>query len=248
MNFEDRNLGRKIPTDFNHVSKYPFSAVAPETVVNVEKKLKLPAWHWSHDQGSEGSCVGFGTSMMMSIINDKQARDNGVKPYTNRYDPIWLWNRSKEIDEWSDTNPGDSNGTSVRAACDVLRTLGHVKIIRNNPLLPNISEGISTNRWATSVDEIRTAIGNGLPLSIGVYWYSNFDRPVLKGKEYWIGEGNLGSIRGGHCLTLYGASDKRQAFSLKNSWGKQYPLVWIPYSTMQTLILQQGEFTLITDK
>lgn len=47
------------------------------------------------------------------------------------------------------------------------------------------------------------------PVAIGINWYSNFDRPVKRGNAYYIGEGDLGSIRGGHCVCLKprGAAD-----------------------------------------
>lgn len=240
-------LGRRVPTDWKHVEKYPFSAVAPATVVSVNRILALPKWHWSHDQGHEGACEGFGNSMMMSILNK------------NRYDPWWLWDNAKIIDEWPDTNPGDANGTSGRAACEVLRAKGHVlwnqttdavygnpSIHDNRPADP--AQGINTYRWAQTVDEMRTAIAANNPVAIGVNWYTNFDGPKLVGTDYWIGKGSLGSIRGGHCICIYGASDRRQAFRLKNSWGKNYPLVWLPYDTMTRLISESGEVALITDK
>lgn len=47
------------------------------------------------------------------------------------------------------------------------------------------------------------------PVAIGVNWYSNFDRPVRKGNAYYVGEGDLGHVRGGHCVCLKprGAND-----------------------------------------
>ncbi len=51
------------------------------------------------------------------------------------------------------------------------------------------------------------------PVVIGVNWYSNFDRPVLRrvrGRNYHvIGDGDLGRIRGGHavCLRPWGVGD-----------------------------------------
>lgn len=227
-------LGRRIPTDFTHVEKYPYRTVMPTTVTKVNKALKLPRWHWQHDQGSEGACVGFGSSMMMSLLNKRQ-----------RYNPWWLWNESKKIDEWSDTNPGDSNGTSVRAACDVLRVQGHSLW---NIEQPSASEGITANRWATTVDEMRTSIASGVPMSIGINWYANFDSPERRGLRNWIGRGDLGQVRGGHCVCVYGASDRLEAFKIKNSWGANYPLVWIPYLTMQRLISEYGEVTLVSDR
>lgn len=242
-------LGRRTPENFNHVEKYPFSAVQPLTAISVNRSLRLPYFHSTWDQGSEGACVGFGTSMMLSIINEAQARAAGKTPYTHRYDPHWLWNRSKEIDYWPDTNPGDNNGTSVSASCDILRTRGHCRVVAGVTKPENPAEGIATNRWATNVDEVRTAISMGIPCSIGVNWYSNFDNPIkdLSGR-YGIGKGDLGYIRGGHCVTVYGAWDKYQAVRIKNSWGGNYPLVWMPYSTLQRLISEEGEIALVTDR
>ena len=72
------------------------------------------SWWDFYDQGREGACVGFGCSRMMSLLNRK------------RYDARWLWDWAKSTDEWPETNPGDDQGTSVRAACDILRSRGHV--------------------------------------------------------------------------------------------------------------------------
>lgn len=230
-----RPLGRVKPEDLKHVKLYGYS---PERVEFVKKELELPRWHWNWDQGYEGACVGFGTSMMLSILNGKNIR----------YAARWLWQLSKDIDGLDDTQRGDDGGTLVSAACDILRAKGH-RVLKQGEMQPvDKTQGIKTNRWATSVDELRSCINQRIPASIGVDWYSNFDKPVEKGEdEYWIGEGNLGSIRGGHCVCLYGADDERQAFKLKNSWGRDYPLVWIPYSTMQRLLDDWGEATLVTD-
>lgn len=45
------------------------------------------------------------------------------------------------------------------------------------------------------------------PVVIGINWYDAFDHPerlVLKGSsaDYWIGRGDLGAVRGGHCVCL----------------------------------------------
>lgn len=248
-------LGRRVPTDWQHVESYPFSLLAPTAVSKVNKVFKLPSWHWSHNQGGEGACEGFGNSMMMAIINYYQHKTAvpPIKPFTVRYDSWWLWDSAKAIDEWADTNPGDDNGTSGRAACDVLRTLGHVQVAnksndRASDPSPLILNGIVANRWATTVDEMRTGIADGLPIAIGVNWYHNFDNPVKKGGYWWIGQSDLGSVRGGHCVCVYGASDSKQAFRVKNSWGRDYPLIWLPYATMERLLQEEGEAALVTDR
>jgi hypothetical protein len=229
-------LGRRIPTDWTHVETYSFSEIVPETVATVERTLPLPRYRLQYDQGAEGACVGFGSSWMMSILN------------RSMYDARWLWDRAKERDEWADTNPGDENGTSVRAAMDVLRQVGHVKVWDGTNRPPDPSEGIAANRWATHVDEVRTCVANGTPVVLGVNWYVNFDSPVKKGSRWWIGEGDLGTIRGGHAVCIYRASDALQAVGIVNNWGMTYPLVMLPYSTLQQLLDEQGEATMITDR
>lgn len=176
-------LGRRTPADWRHVDRYPFATAPPAKPVPVtigvnwytafdspvldagrlwigrgplgsirgghcvclqpDMLADLPSWRSFYDQGTEGACVGFGSSRMMTLLN------------RTRYNARWLWNQAKAIDEWSDTNPGDDNGTSVRAAMDVLRTTGHLKAGRTQP---TVQAGIVANRWATSVDEVRAAL------------------------------------------------------------------------------------------
>lgn len=244
-------LGRRAPEDFTHVENHRIRGVlqADPATITVNRTLALPWWHWQHDQGAEGSCVGHGKAMTMAVVNTKQNKAAGARPQTVRYNPWWIWDRAKERDPWPDTNPGDDNGTSVDAACQVAYNLGLVPYDKRRKELPAaLDAGISAYRWATDVDEMRTAIAGGAAITIGVDWYENFDRPEKVGNEWWIGKGGLGNLRGGHCVCVYGASDRREAFRLKNSWGKSYPLVWLPYETMQVLLDDYGEAAIITDR
>jgi hypothetical protein len=115
------------------------------------------SWWDFYDQGAEGACVGFGWSRCMSILNNEL------------YAARWLWDRSKEIDEWPQTNPGDDQGTSVRAAGDILRGSGHVDWAdelgdddhnERSGYQPEVGDGIASFAWATSVDEVHQALAN----------------------------------------------------------------------------------------
>lgn len=59
-------------------------------------------------------------------------------------------------------------------------------------------------RWPLTA--LAPAIPVGGPVVIGVNWYSAFDDPVRRrehGRSVWaIEDGNLGSVRGGHCVCL----------------------------------------------
>lgn len=115
-------------------------------------------WHAFYDQGREGACVGFGWSRCMTLLNSGQL-----------YAARWLWDRAKEKDEWGETNPGDNNGTSVRAAAEVLVAAGHVdwkQAFADDDHLtraryqPDLKDGLQVFRWARSVDEVHETLGN----------------------------------------------------------------------------------------
>jgi hypothetical protein len=260
----EQPLGRREPTTWEHVDRYPLRMVQPGTVSSVERKLDINSnWRVFYDQGNEGACVGFSSSLMMSILN------------RTAYDAHWLYTKAQLADEWPETPPEE--GTSVRAGMDVLRLVGHRRRLLSGTngsgvsYVPDLQHGILENRWATSVDQIRTCIANGTPAVLGCNWYADFDDPEvvtrwlgLRRSEYWIGKDRFwGRLRGGHAICVYGASDKREAFALCNSWGidrydsrgdlvSGYPLVWLPYEGpgggMQRLINENGELTIVTDR
>jgi hypothetical protein len=251
----DKPLGRRQPPDLEHVARYPLSALvadpAHELVIppaGTEKSLGLPWWWKQHDQGVEGSCVGFGCSAMMSITNHYQRLLATGRDLTYRYEARWLYGEAQHVDEWDDTPPGE--GTSVRAGCQILHERGHRRVQNGAAGPENLAHGISAYRWATGSDELRAAIFGGLAVAIGVNWYSGFDNPKIIDGERWLPATNIGSIRGGHSVCLYRMSDRRQAFMLMNSWGYdegRWP-AWVPYSLMERLIDEFGEAVVVTDR
>jgi hypothetical protein len=235
-------LDRRIPTDFTHVEKYPGSTLRmlQRTVEHVEKTFTMPARYVSiYDQGNEGACVGFGESILMSILNRRL------------YDAHWLYLQAQGIDEWPETPP--EAGTSLRAGFDILRGIGHRQLWAGNSKPPKIEEGIvDVNRWLTTVDEVRTAISEGRPVVFGLNWYRSFFTPASRKRgrstEHWIATGAWGRLDGGHCICAIGASDLRQAVKLRNSWGKDYPPVWIAYDKLARLLQEDGEAAIVTDR
>lgn len=239
LQIRDPRLARFVPTDDEHIKKYPLRAAAqvykPAPVicginwyedfytpkqdaqgnwwigkdpsnlgplrgghcVVIPHKLKGPqadlrSWYLYYNQLNEGACVGAGSSRAMSLLNRK------------KYKFFWLWNEAKKVDEWPETNPGDNEGTSVRAACDVLRSLGHIPA-RKKKDTPSVIEGIVQNRWAESIDDLLAATGNETYKKLG-------------------------------------------AMPIHNSWGEDYPhTVWVPCETLEKLRGEFGEFAVIMD-
>jgi hypothetical protein len=241
-------LGRRQPPDLEHVERYPLSALSLESPPSgTEKSLGLPWWWKDHDQGQEGSCVGFGSSAMMSITNHYQRQKKTGQDLTYRYKCHWLYEEAQLVDEWDDTPPAE--GTSVRAACQILQQRGHRRVQNGVAGEENLAHGISAYRWATNAEEIRAAIYAGLAVSIGINWYSSFDKPKTVDGERWLPTGgDIGYVRGGHCVCLFRMSDRREAFQLMNSWGDYYPPTWMPYTLLNRLINEVGEAVVITDR
>ena len=230
MDFHDRPLGRKLAPDQEHVAKYPARLATP--TISVNRRLSMPMRFRSvYDQGNTPACTAFAASWIMSFYNRR------------RYDPLWLYGEEKKID-----GAPTEDGSNERYAFDVLRTQGHVRVFHKKDQAPNVDEGISENRWCQSVDEMRAAILNGDPVAIGINWYENFDSPVKDGANYVIGKGNLGRIRGGHEICVYGALDYAQSFVLLNSWGPAYPIVLLPYTVMEREFSEGADAGVVTDR
>jgi hypothetical protein len=241
-------LGRLVPPDTIHLQKYPLTALPkaeqPRGVpvvlgvdwhqnfdqpvkdgnrwwigrgplgplrgghaICVLSEAQKDQWGWYafYDQNA-GSCVGFSGSRMISLLNRR------------RYEAYWLWDRAKEHDVWSDSNPGDDGGTSVRAMADVLRELGHVRVKRGSPLsewadaynrtglVADGAEGISANRWALTVDEVLSVLASPTYEQIGAVPLVNSWGPGYPHK------------------------------------------VWLPLETLHTLLDRDGEATMVTDR
>lgn len=241
-------LDRRIPTDFRHVEKYPLRAVSLTPAVTVERILDIPRqYRDEYDQGTEGACVGYSQSWLMSILNRKL------------YDAYRLYATAQGLDEWPETPP--EGGTSLRAGFDVLRTIGHWRVYGGRTRAPQLDAGIQANRWARTVDDVRAAILAGIPVNLGINWHRKFSSPINRARhgdkvgsvrrEYWIAgeQESWGQVDGGHAITVVGASDARDAVALCNTWGEAYPfLVWLPYSSLQRLLDADGEAGIVTDR
>jgi hypothetical protein len=127
-------------------------------------------WWDFYDQGHEGACVGFGWSRCVSLLNKEL------------YVARWLWDRGKESDEWPETNPCDDNGTSVRAAGDVLSGPGHVEwqdgyadddCNKRKTYTPDAGNGIMRFRWAQSVEEVHAVLANEKGDQLGAVCFLN---------------------------------------------------------------------------
>lgn len=230
-------LGRHKPADYEHVNAYAAAAVIKPTVTVIEHEIQLiSGYRPLYDQGQEGACTGFSGSWVMSLLNRRY------------YDAEWLYQQARLAD------PIDApDGATVRGVGRVLKAQGHRHRTRagvDDP--PVLKDGIAAYRWAqpnrAGINEIRTAIGLGIPVQFGIDWYEADYAPQHVKAESWIGVGDRGELAGGHAICAYGVSDTRQAFRLVNSWGVGYPPVWISYDEIERRLVEGGEAMIVTDR
>lgn len=202
--------------------------------LEVNKRLELPRQYISkYDQGVEGACVGFAWSWAMSILNKRF------------YAARKLYLEAQQVDEWSDTPPEE--GTSIVAAANVLMTQGHWRFARGVTFPLALFEGIQSFENAKDVDDVRHAIASGKPVVFSVPWFSKFDAPVWTdpgagGARWWVGfDEDWGKLRGWHAICCFGARDDIQAAALVNSWGANYPIVNMPYRSVERWYLNGAQ-------
>ena len=159
------------------------------------------------DQGSEGACVGFGTTgeAMASPVRQRFRAAGMTKATpTEIANSVAsdVYHRAKEIDEWEGV---DYDGTSVRAGLLVGRERGWW----------------AGFNWAKNLDEVLLALTLG-PVVIGVEWREEMYETDEVGRVT-VGGGAVG----GHCLLVTGFSPrwgkKREPrFRWRNSWSLSY--------------------------
>jgi len=113
-------------------------------------------WWRFHDQGHEGSCVGWAIARCLSLLNRR-----------DRYDALDIYHRAqRDYDEWA----GEAySGTSIRAGLDVVRIEGphRVRGDKRVSIAPDPAHGIAENRWATDVSQMIEAMRSPRYLTMG---------------------------------------------------------------------------------
>lgn len=227
FDFSSYPLGGHIPSEKKHLINYPLATFAAPTLPN----YKMWVIGVRYDQGVEGACVGMAWSAWASAYDRATKWDAKL----SRFDAFEVYHNAQKLDPWAGEN---YSGTSTGAGGEALRVNG-AKLVGSQRRL-----FIDEYRWVTDVGDICAHIALKGPVVLGMDWYENFDRPVKHAfanstrQNFFIGEGNLGSIRGGHAIIAQGYYRNRAGeewIRLQNSWGWDYPFVWIPVPTLRKL-------------
>jgi len=188
-------------------------------VVKLPKKIDwTPKMSPVRDQGDEGTCVGFATTV-------------GMKEYQEKIDyrklielsPRFLYNECKKTDGMP-----DSEGTSIRIAVKVLKKIGvcREKFWQYKPHQKDKpKKGAETDAkkfkikaYARIVDlnELKLTLATKGPCVIGVYVFSGMME--TKDGKVKMPKKNERTL-GGHAICPVGYDDKTIFIKFKNSWG-----------------------------
>ena len=97
--------------------------------------------------------------------------------------------------------------------------------------IAGFTEIFTTNdQAAVKVQRVKQALAQNKPVAIGLAVRRNFF--MLKNARYWHPDLGDTTPAGGHALVVVGYDDKKQAFQLMNSWGKEWGkegFIWVKY-------------------
>ena len=244
------NLGLIAPKDdkLPYVLKYRFSkkilswGLDTTTPVNKAFYYPLDLVDW-YNQKTLNGCVGYSCSWLSTMLNIMETGN------VYKYDATWLYHTAQLTDRDKNTDPARNNGAYLWAGLDVLRKVGHRKIMNSVVLEPNIYEGITSYYWIKTIAELRAAYLIDRPVVFGLPWYDSFFNPKKIDGEWWIGE-NLfwGKSKGGHAIISVEISDNLNAIRLLSTWGMDYPPVWISYKNLKKLLNKGGEAAVAIDR
>lgn len=226
----EARLGRRVPTDWHHIEKYPLRAqpvTKPSPVVlginwyrSFSKPEKVGSRYfigrgneWGPIDGGHAICsLPSGSRDLItwwyfydqvggSCTGFSTARM--LSHYNReRYNALDLYRRGQEIDEWPETPPEE--GSSVRAVFEVARTVGPRRMFGKYSYPNDPKLGIEAYRWAGSVEEILSALG---------YDENHIGIPLI------------------------------------NSWGPSYPhIVYLDLDAARRLLREDGEAGVPTDR
>ena len=220
----------KTEQDFTFEHAARADAVAAAATIPPSKDLRATWWK-INDQGSTGSCVGWGTADGLLRWHHVQA---GHIKNNELLSPRFIWMASKETDQYTSqpTSFIDSEGTSLKAALDIARKFGAVR----DSVLPFSSGALFPGDTQTfyalaSQLKILTYFNLGRTISNWKTWLAT-KGPILTRLDVdtaWDAatdnKGNMDAYdaahtRGGHCVAMVGY--KKDRIIVRNSWGTSW--------------------------
>lgn len=194
------------------------------------------------NQGNEGTCVGFATTVGMKEYQEKQDYRKTIE-----LSPRFVYNECKKLDGLP-----DQEGTQIRLAMKVLKNLGVCResLWRYEPHDPDgpdapvrkLVADAKKNRVLSyarilDLDELRLSIATKGPCVIGIICFNG----IMKTRTGKVPMPRPGERKlGGHAICPVGYNDASKLIKFKNSWSEEWGdkgYGYLPYKYIEKYML-----------
>lgn len=224
------NPSRNIERDWQFDHAAAAGLLAAPAAIPASKDLR-EAWWKINNQGSTGSCVGWGTAD--GVLRWHFVKANRL-PKDQLLSPRFIWMASKETDAFvsQPTTFIELEGTSLKSALDIARKFGavldSVLAFGSGKLYPNDSQtfyALAAQRkigsyfnLGTNLTNWRTWLATKGPILTRLGVDATWDNATQTNGRLDVYQPN--TVRGGHAVAFVGYTQDR--FIVRNSWGTSW--------------------------
>lgn len=205
------------------------------------------------NQGSQGSCVGWGSAYAARTI--LEAERTGRDPDDIAFSPAYLYNQiglegcqgayiNNAMEVMKEQGlislsefPYDDDNCSRQPSSSQKQKAAQYRMNGFNRLTQGDASG--TGNEKIDLVAIKQNLAQGAPVVIGMMVGGSFMQNMM-GKEVWTPtEQDLSMYGfGGHCMCVIGYDDYKEggAFQIMNSWGNEWGkngVAWVPYNVFE---------------
>ncbi len=220
----------------------PFSGSELPPAVDLSPDLPPPG-----NQGSQQSCVGWAVAYALKSFQERAEENwplsvrSGVPDPAHVFSPAFVYNQ---------INNGRDGGCSLPDALNLLHEKGAVTLAlmpydpKSFRKQPDAAAAENATRYridywrqvnVSDPREIKAQLNAGYPVIIG----AEVDQGFVKARTGVIWKSVQGRTLGGHAMVLVGYDDRRHAFKLLNSWGRDWGDAgygWIDYDFIKKVV------------
>lgn len=226
-----------VPAPASELAKIPYA---------LDKRTALPASFLIGgppigNQGSQGSCVAWGTAYTGRSILKQEQSGGAFSASTNEFSPAYVYDQIK-------IGSGCGGGSYVTSALSLLKTQG-VCTLASMPYTTTCSAlpttALKTQAATFKINgyslvtitptAVKTQIAAGHAVIVAGPVDNNFEN-LPSGQV--LTTYNPKKYLGGHCYVAIGYDDSKQAFKIQNQWGTSWSsagYAWISYNLIGTI-------------
>jgi hypothetical protein len=252
----NKPLGRRTPTNFEHVEKYPLSAL-PESEVPTKVPFAIGVnWYSDFDNPIQYDFTTLeGTTVKRWVV-----AKNGIKGHIRGGHCVCIkpGSRSDPYGWWDFYNQG-AEGACVGFGSSRMMSLLNRKKYNARWLWdwaksedewgdtnPGDDNGTSVNAALQVLSAKGHVVWGDAQKTLAWQQRDQLTPTSVEGISAYRWTRSIDEMR---TVLASPLNDRMQAFPFLNSWGRSYPHVtWLPYEAMSRLIREDGEVAIITDR